>query len=51
MEQRAEEHCSDQHSAIATASPRRDAESAPYERERCLHHGATTVARPELFDS
>jgi len=50
MEQRAEEHGSDQHSAIAAASPRREAESTPNERERCLHHGAATVARPELFD-
>src|SRR5207244_2079598 len=46
----AEEHGSDQHSAIAAASPRREAESTPNERERCLHHGAATVARPELFD-
>src|SRR2546421_1853555 len=46
----AEEHRGDQHSAIAAVSPRRDAESTPSERERCLHHGAATVARPELLD-
>src|SRR5437879_8306696 len=46
----AEEHRGDQHSAIAAASPRRYAESTPSERERRLHHGAATVARPELLD-
>lgn len=35
----AEQHCSNEHSAIAATSPRCYAERAPRERERRLHDG------------
>jgi len=43
----AEEHCSDQHKRDRRREPTPRRREQSNERERCLHHGATTVARPE----